>query len=86
MQNSIKVPVVTLSTEDNTKLLEQFKRIINWNKDQSNVEQISQNPYLNHVIDPSFQGVNRLFMLSFENATGRVTYTNYCLPKVKIKD
>ena len=25
-----------------------------------------QNRYLNHLVDPSFQGVNRLFALSFE--------------------
>ena len=65
------VPVVTLSTQDNEKLLEQlksgFKRTINWNKYQAKVsaERISQ--YLNMLIDPSFQGVIKLFVLSFEN-------------------
>ena len=55
------------STQDNPKWLEnvklRFKRILNWNKYQSNVEHISQNSYLNHLIDPSFQEVNRLFAL-----------------------
>ena len=60
-----------LSTEDNAKLLQQlesrFKRTINWNKYQSDPKTYAQNRYLNHLVDPSFQGVNRLFALSFEN-------------------
>ena len=63
--------VVTLSTEDNAKLLQQlksgFKRIINWNKYESSPKTYAQNRYLNHLINPSFLGVNRLFVLSFEN-------------------
>ena len=65
------VPVVTLSTQDNAKLLQQlkygFKRIINWNKYQSDPKTYAQNRYLNHLVNPSFHGVNRLFVLSFEN-------------------
>ena len=60
------VPVVTLSTQENTKFLQQlkssFKRIINWNKYLSKPELLAQNPNLNHLIEPSFQGVNRLFV------------------------
>ena len=29
----------------------------------------SDKPYLDYLIDPSFQGVNRLFVLLFENKT-----------------
>ena len=36
----------------------------NSSKRQSNVGQISQNPSLNHLIHPSFNGVKRLFVLS----------------------
>ena len=65
------VPVVTLSTQDNAKLLEQlksgFKRLINWNKYLSKPELLVQNPNLNHLVEPSLQGVNRLFVLAFEN-------------------
>ena len=65
------VPVVTLTTDNNTKLLQQlksgFKRTINWNKYQSKVSVERQNQYLDYLIDPSFQGANRLFVLSFEN-------------------
>ena len=84
------VPVVTLSTQDNAKLLQQlksgFKRTINWNKYQSDPKTYAQNQYLNHLVDPSFQGVNRLFVLSFENENGRTSHSEYYLPKVEIKD
>ena len=57
------VLIVTLSTQDNAKLLEQlksvFKRTINWNKYQSKVASQTQNQYLDHLIDPSFKKVNR---------------------------
>ena len=57
------VPVVTFSILDNAKLLEQlksgFKRTINWNKYQPKVSTEIQNQYLDILIHPSFQGVNR---------------------------
>ena len=37
-------------------------------------------------INPSFQGVNRLFVLSSENENDRTSHSNYYLPKVQIKD
>ena len=68
-ETKLYVPVVTLSTQDNAKLLQQlksgFKRTINWNKYESNIKRYAQNRYLNHLINPSFQGVSRLFVLSF---------------------
>ena len=33
------------------------------------------NPYLDYLIRPRFQGLNRLFVLSFENTTGRTLHT-----------
>ena len=67
------VPVVTLSQQYNAKLLEQlqsgFKRVINWNKCLPKPELLAPNPFLNHLIEPSFQGVNRVFLLAFENDT-----------------
>ena len=48
-----------------------FKRTINWKKYQSDPKTYTQNQYLNHLVDPSYQGVNRLFVLSFENKNGR---------------
>ena len=46
----------------------------------------SQNSYLEYLVDSSFQGVNRLFVLSFEYSEDRKTYREYILPKVEIKD
>ena len=84
------LPVVTLSTQNNAKLIQQFKsgfkRTINWNKYQSKVTVPEQNRYLDYLIDPSFQEVNRLFVLSFKNNGGRASYTRYYLPLVEIKD
>ena len=42
--------------------------------------------YLNHLVDPRFQGENRLFVLSFENENGRTSHSEYHLPKVEMKD
>ena len=84
------VPVVTLSTQENTKLLQQlksgFKRVINWNKYLSKPELLVQNPNLNHLVEPSFQGVNRFFVLAFKNDTQRTSHSGYYLPNVEIKD
>ena len=84
------VPVVTLSTQENTKFFQQlksgFKRVINWNKYLSKPELLSQNPNLNHLVEPSFQGVNRLFVLAFENDNDRTSDEQYYLPTVEIKD
>ena len=83
------VPVVTLSTQDNAKLFQQsksgFKRTINWYKYQSDPKSYAQSRYLNHLVDPNFQGVNKLFVLSFENENGRTSHSENYLPKVEIK-
>ena len=69
------MPVVILSAQDNAKLLQQvkygFRRTINCNKYQSHPKTHAQNKYLNHLVNPSFQLVNRLFALSFENVNER---------------
>ena len=84
------VPVVTLSTQENTKFFQQlksdFKRVINWNKYLSKPELLAQNVNLNHLVEPSFQGVNRLFVLAFENDDNRTSDERYYLPTVEIKD
>ena len=84
------VPVVTLSTQDNVKLLKQlesgFKRTIIWNKYHSKTANQAQNRHLDFLNDPSFQKVNRLFVLSFKDENGPESYKQYHLPTVKIKD
>ena len=65
--------MIALSKQDNAKLLQQlksgFKRVINWNKYLSKPELLAQNPNLNHLFEPSFQGVNRIFVLAYEYDT-----------------
>ena len=89
-ETKLYVPVVTLSTQDNAKLLQQskscFKRTINWKKYQSSVKIFAKNKYLNYLINPSFQGVNRLFVFSFENKKDSTSHSIYYLSKVGWKD
>ena len=83
------VPVSTLPIQYNAKLLQKLKsgnkRTINWNKYQTKVSTEGVNQYLDFLIDPIFQGVSRLFVLSFENESDRKVDTGY-YPKVEIKD
>ena len=46
------------------KLKSGFKRTINWNKHQSEATIETRNQYLDYLSDPSFQGVNRLFLFN----------------------
>ena len=84
------VPVVTLPSQDNANLLQQLKsglkRAINWNRYQPKVTVQEQNRYLDFLIDPTFQGVIKLFALSFENSGGRISYTRYYLPLVETRE
>ena len=60
------VPVVTLSAENDKKLLEQlktgFKRTIKWNKYRSEMSNQTKNSNLNYLIDSTFTNINRLFV------------------------
>ena len=84
------IPVATLSAQDNAKPLEQlksgFKRTINWNKYQAKVSTEKVNQYLDYLIDPSFQGVNSLFVLPFENEAQRTSDKRYYIPPREIKN
>ena len=81
---------MTLSTQENTKLLQQlksgFKRVINWNKYLSKPELSPQNPNLNYLVESRFQGVNKFFVLVFENDAQRTSHSEYYLPNVEMKD
>ena len=65
------VPVVTLSAENDNKLLKQletgFKRTIKWNKYRSEMSNLTKNNKLNYLTDPTFINLNRLLDLSFKN-------------------
>ena len=87
------VPIVTLSKENDTKLLEQlksgFKRTIKWNKYRSQMTIQPQNNNLNYLIDPTFTNVNRLFVLSFTRTNAgddRDSFSDYYVPNIEIKD
>ena len=84
------LPVVTLSTQENIKVLKDlesgFKRKINWNKYLAKTTNQARNRYLDYLIDPGFQGVNRLFVLSFKDDDGRESHKQYYLLTVEIKD
>ena len=87
------VLVVTLSRENDAKLLEQlksgFKRTIIWNKYRSQMTIQTQNNNLNYLINPTFANLNKLFVLSFprnNNADSRCFYSNYYVPKDEIND
>ena len=86
-ETKLYVPVVTLSTKDNEKLLQQlksgFKKTISWNKYESSIKTFVQKRYLNYLINPSFQGVNRLFVLSFENENDRTSTRLIIFQKLK---
>ena len=47
---------------------------------------LAQNPNLNHLVEPTFEGINRLFVLAFENNDDRTSSDEYYLPTVEIKD
>ena len=66
------------------QLKSSLKRTIKWNKYEPTVTVKQRNRYLDFLI--SFQGVNTLFVLSFENNVGRTSYTRYYFPLVEIKD
>ena len=87
------VQVVSLSKENDIKLLEQlksgFKRTIKSNKYRSQMTIQPQNNNLNYLIHPTLTNFNIIFCLSFprnNNTDSRYSYSNYYVPKVKISD
>ena len=87
------VPVVTLSKEDNKDFIEQknkgFQRSIYWNEYKT--KEINENTdanvfkYIN--LDPSFQGVNRLFFMAYNRVDGQPTRNGqqkYYLPRISL--
>ena len=84
------VPVVALQTEYQNQLYKDLKTRISidftWIKYRSQmINQIATNN-LNFLIDPSFNNVNRLFVLAFPNEEDRRSFSKYYTPTVEIKD
>ena len=84
------VPVVTLSKDDEIKLLTNLKsgftREIIWNKYRSQMTTEEINNNLNILIGPTFTNVNRLFVLAYQNANDRQSFSQFYLPNVMVKD
>ena len=84
------VPVVTLSKDDEIKLLTNlksgFKREIIWNKYRSQMTTEAIDNNLNILIDPTFTNVNRLFVLAYQTANDRQSFSRFYLPNVMVKD
>ena len=84
------VPIVTLSTQEDNKLLRQLKTgfnwTIKWNKYRLEMSNKTKNNNLNYLIDTIFIKVNRLIVLSFETEDYRVSYSKCYAPNVEIKD
>ena len=84
------IPVVTLSKDNEIKLLTNLKsgftREIEWNKYRSQMSTEAINNNLNILIDPTFTNVNRLFVLAYQAAADRQSFSQFYLPNVMIKD
>ena len=89
------VPVVTLSKEDNKDFIEQqnkgFQRSIYWNeyKTKEINEDVDANAFKYINLDPSFQGVNRLFAMAYSRAYNNQPNKNdqrkYYLPRIDLE-
>ena len=80
----------TLSAADDEKFLEQlksrFKRTIKWNKYRLEMAIQAKTNNINYLFDPTFNKVNRSFVLSFENEEDRTFLSKHYSPKIEIKD
>ena len=87
----IKIKIIVfLSKDDEIKLLTNlksgFKRKIIWNKYRSQITTEAINNNLNILIDPTFTKFNRLFVLAYQNADDRQSFSQFYLPNVMVKD
>ena len=84
------VPIVTLSTKDNTNLTKQlnegFKRTVYWNQYQTKIrsETANANDPIRRVLDASFQGVNTDTAAPNANRVEQDSYRKYFMPRVDI--
>ena len=96
--SKLYVPVVTLSKDDEIKLLTNlksgFKREIIWNKYRSQMTTEEVNNNLNILVDPTFTNVSRLFALAYKVEVdddnnvidNRQSFSNFYLPNIMVKD
>ena len=84
-----------MSKEDNKDFIEQqnkgFQRYIYWNKykTKEQTENADANVFKYINLDPSFQGVNRLFVMAYSTAANQPTRDGrqkYYLPRIDLKN
>ena len=89
------IPLVSLSIEDNAKLTkllsEGFKRSVYWNKYKVIPNKIyNANDYIRELLNASYQGVKRLFVLAYDNTGDNPVkadfHPKYFLPRIKIEN
>ena len=90
------ISIVTLSAENNAKvsklLSEGFKRSVYWNKYKIIPNKTyDENDNIRELLDSSYQGVKRLFVLAYDNTAGNNqvsidSFKKYFLPRVKIEN
>ena len=89
-ETNLYVPVVILSTQGNAELLHQLKSgckgTVSWNNYLSKPELLPHNRNLKYLVEPSFQGVNILFVLAFEDDAQRISNKRCYLPNVEMED
>ena len=87
------IPVVTLKTKDNVNLIKKgFERSVYWNEYKSKIEsqEADANILKRCLLDASFQGVNRLFVMAFGNTNGenrveRDNHIKYFMSRINLK-
>ena len=84
------VPVVTLKTEDNAKLLNKgFKRSLYWNKYKIILEDYAASKNIRERLDARFQGVSKLFVVAYQrgdaNYVNEEAFNKYFLQKITSK-
>ena len=93
--SKLYIPVVTLSIEHNSKLTkllsERFKRSVYWNKYKVISNKIyNANDYIRELLDASYQGVKKIFILAYDNTGDNPVAVNShrrCfLPRIKIEN
>ena len=92
LEIQLYVPVVPLSTENNAKLskllTERFKSSVSWNECKVIPEErYNTDDNIKKLIDPSWKGINRLFVLAYFNDPNSTvnSHRKYFLPRVEIK-
>ena len=84
------VPVVTLQTEYQNQLHKELQTGMSidftWSRYRSQMINQTATNNLNFLIDPTFNNVNRLFVLAFPNGKDRRSFSKYYTPTVEIKD